>query len=157
MRHRRRFMCLFLTLLAAAVYLAAVSEAANRFFQSGLRRAASGEIEPAIGQFEAAIRIEPDFAGAWFNLGALLQRKGEPEAAIEHLNRVLTLQPGHAGAYNALGLIHEQQGEAVKAIAEFRIALAAQPKDPDVRHNLAIALFSAKEHAQAAEELKAVI
>jgi hypothetical protein len=59
MRNCRRFICLFLAVLAAAESLAAVSNAANRFFQAGLGLAASGEIEPAIGQFEAAIRLDP--------------------------------------------------------------------------------------------------
>jgi len=129
MRQFRRFICLFLTVLAAAESLA-VSDAANRFFQAGLRLAASGEIEPAIGQFEAAIRMEPAFADAWFNLGYVHEKRGELEPAERCMREAVRAKPKHDRAWYGMALVLIRKGDLAGAVSALEKNIALQPMSP---------------------------
>jgi tetratricopeptide (TPR) repeat protein len=70
-----------------------------------------GRLPDAIAQFEAALRINPNFAEAHNNLGIALASTGRglPEA-VTHFETALRINPGYAQASanlrNALSLLH---------------------------------------------------
>jgi tetratricopeptide (TPR) repeat protein len=45
-----------------------------------------GEMQPAIEAYGAALRLDPQFADAHFNLAQLLEREGEHQASLRHLS-----------------------------------------------------------------------
>ena len=47
----------------------------------GILKGKSGQISPAIADFEQAIRLKPDYAEAWYNRGIAYFQAGEPERA----------------------------------------------------------------------------
>ena len=58
-----------------------------------------GRLEEAISQFEAAVRLHPDFVAAQYNLGtALSQIPGREAEAIAHFEAVQRIEPSPAVA-----------------------------------------------------------
>ena len=49
-----------------------------------------------------AIKLKPDFAGAYNNLGNALLQKGELKEAIDHYRETLKLRPGFVAAQKNL-------------------------------------------------------
>src|SRR5690349_4369199 len=143
-------------LFAAGVLRCMAVDTAQAHFQRGLALAARNEIDAAIGEFEMAIRLRPDFADAYFNTGALLHKEGNTKDALAALNKAIELQPSHAEALNALGLIFEQQGHAIEAIQKFDQALKHRPNFIEAHLNLAIALTSAGRLHEALDECERV-
>jgi tetratricopeptide (TPR) repeat protein len=47
----------------------------------------------AIGHFQAALRIQPDYADAHYNLGVALANSGRVPEAIQHLEAAERLKP----------------------------------------------------------------
>jgi tetratricopeptide (TPR) repeat protein len=54
----------------------------------------TGRAQDAASEFEAAIRLRPDFAEAHFGLGVILLRMpGQRAEAVGHLERALEIRP----------------------------------------------------------------
>ncbi|MCH7705093.1 MAG: tetratricopeptide repeat protein, partial [Planctomycetes bacterium] len=70
-----------------------------------------GELDAAIEHYNAALRIDPEGAGAHNNLGGALRAKGELDAAIEHYNAALRIDPDYADAHNNLGIALQAKGD----------------------------------------------
>jgi tetratricopeptide (TPR) repeat protein len=52
-----------------------------------------GDLDGAISQFDAALKISPDNPLAHYQLGRALERKGKHEEAAIHLKRAAELDP----------------------------------------------------------------
>ncbi|MGO9245406.1 MAG: tetratricopeptide repeat protein, partial [Verrucomicrobiia bacterium] len=63
----------------------------------------------AIAHFEQALRIQPDFAEAQYNLGLALEELGRTAEAIEHYQQALKLRPDFNPARNALAQLQARQ------------------------------------------------
>jgi len=64
--------------------------------------AQAGRIPEAIAHLEQALRINPDFTEAHYNLGTALAQAGRNPEAIAHLEQALRLNPNFPLAQNAL-------------------------------------------------------
>jgi tetratricopeptide (TPR) repeat protein len=92
-------------------------------YNRGLERARAGDLPGAILQFQAAIRLDPDFALAHYNLGLAYRRSGRPELAAAPLARAVSLRPDRAGFHYAEGANLIDLGEKRRAERVFRDAL----------------------------------
>ena len=99
-----------------------------------------GKVQEAIGQYEQALRLKPDYAEAHNNLGMLLWRAGRIQEVIEHFEQVLRLRPGSAEAHNNLGVVLGQGGRTREAIGQYEQALRIKPDYADAHYNLGAAL-----------------
>ncbi|MGO9245544.1 MAG: tetratricopeptide repeat protein, partial [Verrucomicrobiia bacterium] len=63
-----------------------------------------GKTQEAIGQYEQALRIEPDYVDAHYNLGIALSHIGKIQEAIGQYEQALRIKPDHAKAHNNLGV-----------------------------------------------------
>jgi Flp pilus assembly protein TadD len=59
-------------------------------------------MQEAMEHFEQALRINPDDAKAYYNLGVVLAQAGRISEAIAHYDQALRLKPDFAEARNAL-------------------------------------------------------
>jgi Flp pilus assembly protein TadD len=61
-----------------------------------------------VAEFQEAIRLKPDYADAYNNLGVILLNQGRIDEAIKQLQEAIRLKPDYADAQNnlarALGL-----------------------------------------------------
>ena len=55
-----------------------------------------GQTDEAISQYQEGLRLKPDYAGAYSNLGVALARKGQMDEAISQYQEALRLKPDFA-------------------------------------------------------------
>jgi tetratricopeptide (TPR) repeat protein len=84
--------------------------------------------DDSIPELEEALREQPDYAGAHYNLARCLARKGETDNAIEHFLKTLALQPYDAPAWDGLGDAFLRKGKAREAISCYERALKIAPE-----------------------------
>jgi Flp pilus assembly protein TadD len=91
----------------------------------------------SIAQLEEAIREQPKYAAAHYNLGLRLAAKGEIDKAIEHFEQAVAIQPYYAGAWNGLGNAFLRKGDAAEAARDYERSLALEPESPSTLNGLA--------------------
>jgi hypothetical protein len=75
--------------------------------------------EEAIAAFREALRLDPDYAQAHNNLGALLQVSGQTDAALEHYLRAASLRPDNVESHTNLGQLLANRGQTAEAVRQF--------------------------------------
>jgi tetratricopeptide (TPR) repeat protein/mono/diheme cytochrome c family protein len=102
--------------------------------------AARNNLEAAISEYQAALRLRPDDAVASNGLGAALVADGQPQAATPLLAAAIDRRPDYVEAHYNLGIALAQTGEMEGAARQFRIVLELEPKDANAEANLGAAL-----------------
>src|SRR5712692_8748267 len=74
----------------------AQAEDAGQHFARAIQLHQAGEIQGAIAEYEACLKIEPDRIDAISNLGAALARLGRHAEAIQQYQHALKVSPGDA-------------------------------------------------------------
>jgi tetratricopeptide (TPR) repeat protein len=95
--------------------------------------------------YEEAIRLQPNYADAYYNRGSLLFAKGRIDEAIADWETVLEMHPNDADAHTSLGNALLQKGSLREAIAHYVTALGLAPEDPHSRNNVAWILATASD------------
>jgi Flp pilus assembly protein TadD len=101
-----------------------------------------GQLPEATTEFQAALRLDPDYADAHYNLGRILVKNPDqwPEA-IAHLQAALQAQPDNAEAHSILGSVLMNFPDRLpEAMAHLREAVRIKPDFAVAHYNLAGAL-----------------
>jgi tetratricopeptide (TPR) repeat protein len=88
-----------------------------------------GDYDRALGDYNAAIRLKPDYANAYNNRGNVYNRQGEYAPAIADYDRAIQLDPGLVEAYFNRGFAYNDKGESDRALADFDQAVQLKPHD----------------------------
>ncbi|MDP6095829.1 MAG: tetratricopeptide repeat protein, partial [Gammaproteobacteria bacterium] len=116
-----------------------------------------GESDAAIESYKKALKIKPDYAEAYNNMGNALLNKGEPDPAIESYKKALKIKPDYAGAYNSMGNALKDKGEPDPAIESFKKALKIKPDYAEAYNNMGNALLDKGDPEAAIESYKMAI
>ena len=92
----------------------------------------------AAGAYDKAIELDPDYADAYCNLGAVRYNQGQRAAARRAFEACLARNADHVEANFNLANVLEEAGEDEQALTLYRRALAADPLYPDLHINLAL-------------------
>ena len=84
-----------------------------------------------------ALRLKPNFAEAYNNLGAALTDQGRVDEAISHYTAALRLQPRYVKARYNLGMTLARQGRFAEAREHFAEVLRLDPNHAAARRFLA--------------------
>jgi tetratricopeptide (TPR) repeat protein len=119
------------TLVRAQVESAPRSAKAHLNLASNLSE--SGDFAAAVSELETALRIAPDFAWSWYELGDVRERMGSRDAALEAWARALEIDPN----------VHDARGRSIqalldlgrreRAVAQMTELVARAPENPLVR------------------------
>ena len=99
--------------------------------------ARKGLADQALVHYEQAIKLQPNYADAYYNRGNVLLTEGRTDEAIQDLERALQIQPDHADAHTCLGNALLRHGAINEAIAQYERAAALAPNDAHSRNNIA--------------------
>ena len=105
----------------------------------GAAKAALQKFDAAIEHYKQAIKIKPDYADAYNNMGISQQGKGDLEAAIESFNKALEIKHDFTEAYNNLGNTLQKKGDLESAIENYQQAIYLKPEHAETYYNLGVA------------------
>ena len=86
------------------------SKAITLFNLQGAANAALQNYEKAIDSYKQAIKIKPDFADAYNNMGNVLHVKNDHEAAIQSFKQAIKISSDYAEAYVGMGHAYFELG-----------------------------------------------
>ena len=102
-----------------------------------------------MAHYQQALRLKPDYAEAYNNLGIALKDQGQLVEAVAEYQQALRLKPDHAEAHNNLGNALQDQGQLAGAVAHYQQALRLKPDYAEAHNNLGNALQDQGQLAEA--------
>jgi predicted O-linked N-acetylglucosamine transferase (SPINDLY family) len=127
----------------------AISGSAKVKFEEGKNQVKDHNLEQAVICFQEAIALQPDYVGAYNQLGNALQGLGESEQAIACYQKILEINPNVAAAHCNLGSIWQTQEKFEAAIAAYQRAIALKPDFVLAHQNLGGLLASQRRFVEA--------
>ncbi len=118
---------------------------------------ARGDIDEAVGHYEAALRLRPDDPEAHYNLGRARMAQEQFDSAIAHFLAVMRQRPDHARASYNLGLALRRVGRTEEAIEPYRRAIEIEPQFAEAHYALGIALRSLDRTEEAIAAYRAAV
>ena len=119
--------------------LAPPQPSADSFLTSGVQKYNAKDFQGAIADYDTAIRLNPNFAIAYFNRGNAKDDLGDSQGAIADFDTAIRLNPNDADAYRNRGAVKVTIGDQKGAIADFDTAIRLNPNYADAYYNRGIA------------------
>ena len=119
-------------------YVAAVPGNAPAWVGLGLGYEDLKRFDDAQKAFESALKADPNFAEAEYQLGVLISTTGNSALATQHYERALQLNPRHTLALEKLGGLYLQSGQFEKARDVLLKSESLDPTNRQVEYGLAL-------------------
>lgn len=139
-----------------ALYDAALAVGPHRtaYHNRGTTLLRLGQPARALADFNAALRLHPDYASALNNRASVWMELGNLDAALADCSAALRANPAFADAFNNRGNVHSRRGEPEQAVADYDCAIKLNPAAPLYYNNRAAAWFEQKQFARAQADLQ---
>ena len=108
-----------------------------------------GRFSKAIELYKRVIKLKPDYAEAYNNIGIAFKENSDFTAAIESYNKAISLNPHLVQVYNNLGLAFNKLGEYQKSIDAYNKALELKPDYAEAHNNLGVVYNELYKHEEA--------
>jgi tetratricopeptide (TPR) repeat protein len=115
------------------------------------------DLDEAISNYKAALKMKPDYAVALYNLGNVFIMKGETDKAIEYYMKALHIKPDYLEVLNNLGTAFINKKKIDDASLYLKRAIELNPRQTDVRNNLANVLFMQGKHDEAVLQYQEIL
>ena len=122
---------------------------AKIIYNRGTILADAGDYAKAKEEFTLALRADPRFVDAGYNLAVVMLATGEPERAVAILEQVMAIRPDVALFEFALGKAHFDAERVPEALEHFENAVRLDPSLEDARFAQAVALLGIGEREEA--------
>ena len=116
-----------------------------------------GDIENAYQGFKKASEIDPNYALAWHNMGAIQLSKKQYDSAIQYLNRAISLNPDYQNSYGARGETRFNMGDYRGAIEDYNKFILHFQGNPDVYFMRGQAKHNIRDYKSAIEDFTKAI
>jgi len=112
----------------------------------------------AIDSYQQAIRIDPDYAFAWHNLGNAYYRSNQRSKAIEAYHQAIRIIPKNAFAWFNLGCTYYHDSKQVSKMFEaYQQAIRINPEYADAWNNISVAYSRENQYDKEDEACQQVI
>ncbi|MDY6900212.1 MAG: tetratricopeptide repeat protein [Cyanobacteriota bacterium] len=119
--------------------------------QIAVKKHNNGQLEAAIEYYQQILKLKPDYAQVYSNLGVLLKQQGDLPAAINSFHQAVKIKPDLVEAYCNLGTTLKKQGNLSAAIDAFQQAVKIKPDLVEAHCSLGVAL---KEQGNLSDAIK---
>ncbi|HJX83339.1 MAG TPA: tetratricopeptide repeat protein [Candidatus Angelobacter sp.] len=137
---RRAAAISFLCMIAMACSGAQQTETAEGHYKLGATYFEMGDLNGAIAEYQAALRLSPNHVQARASLCIALYANNDLSGAIAECQAALQLNPNLAEVHYRLGLALSDKGDLNKAIVEYRAAIRLDSSLVGAHFNLGVAL-----------------
>ena len=121
----------------------------NAWNNLGLLDTREGHTEAAIGCFQEALRLNPDYFIALENLGNAYRQQQRWDEARKALDRALAVRPQDPEVNYSLGMIFAQTEDTARAYEYLQKALRFRPAYPEALNNLGVLYLRTRRRDQA--------
>src|SRR6516164_1023899 len=125
-------------------------------FESAQRALAAGDYRSAESGFREVLKLDPQSAAAYVNLGVVYMRTQKFDAAIKALESAKKLAPTMAGIDLNLGLAYYHKKDYPQAIPHFAAVLAADPHSLQARYLKGMCHFALDDYAAVVDTLESI-
>ena len=153
----------FLPALAAALLVAGCASAprgrdlALEYYAIGNAWLDMGRYEKALDAYRSALRLDPAFVKADYNLALTYARMRSTADAESILNRLLAEDPRNVTLLSTLAWAYHLGGRDGEALATYDRVLAAAPESVDAWYNSALILWNEGKKAEALERTRRML
>src|SRR5260370_18370610 len=88
------------------------------------------DADPAIQEYNQAIRQRPNHAEPFYNRGMAYYQLGKDQEAVNDFEKAIELKPDYVPAYLSRGLALTKLGQYPQAVRDFVQVILLQPKEP---------------------------
>lgn len=145
--------CLGVTMQLSAISLDHLPNHQDRgmkMYISGTQKLQDGDFVGALEDLTRAVRIRPDLAEAFHNLGFALEKTGDLRGAGQAYERALAIKPQYPSALNNLGyLLAVTETDIQRALLLCQRAVELEPSSATYRNSLGWANYKAGRIEQA--------
>ncbi len=124
------------------------------YYRGNFALYALGESDRAIDLYQRALKIDPEFVLARYDLAVTYRGLGEIDKAIAEYEKALKINPRFPEALSNLGGQYFRKGNVEQAVAHFRRAIEVYPNFIQALSNLGAALNKLGQSQQALPHLK---
>ena len=111
------------------------SKTAIDFFKDGCKKYDEKDFKGAIVDYDEAIRLDPNYAGIYYNRGLAKSDLGDKYGEIADYNEAIRLNPNYAGIYFIRGVVKSNLGDKHGAIDDYNEAIRLNPNYADAYFN----------------------
>jgi Flp pilus assembly protein TadD len=126
-------------------------------FDRAWELAEKGRYKDAIAEWQTALAMNSEDAGAHNNIGFALAREGRLDEAIVHWRKALALNDEYVEVHRNLGAALLDSGAAAEAIPHLRKFTEAAPQDARAAYSLGLALLRAGRPGEAIAPFEAAL
>ena len=130
---------------------------ADTRFAAGQLAESQGNVELAVQQYRAALKLDPDHKQTLFRLGALYTEAKRYSEAVAVWQHYVKVTKQSADAYNDLALCYEQAGKLGEAEQTFKTALGRSPDNATCHVNYGLMLARAGRVDDATKQFQTVL
>jgi superkiller protein 3 len=116
-----------------------------------------GRSDESIHCYYQALKLDPDYDEAHYNLGCEYKLQNQPGQAELHLRKAIEIDPQYAIAYAELGIVLKKKGELKEALRLLRKSIRLNPNYGWSRIYLANTLWHQRKLKAADEQYRKVI
>lgn len=125
------------------------ADLARLHFSRGVEWVAKNDFDRAIADYDATIRLAPNFADAFYNRGNAWANKGEPDRAISDYEAAIRLNPKDVAPYVGRAVELTLKGDYARAVSDYDAALRMDPKSDDAYFGRGRARFYSGDYQRA--------
>jgi tetratricopeptide (TPR) repeat protein len=93
-------------------------------------------LQEAIDEYKQTIKIKPDYADAYINLGVTYYKLGRHQDAIEAYKQAIRIKPDFVLAHYNLGVAYLVTGDKESALEEYKILKTLDTEQANKLFNL---------------------
>ncbi len=99
----------------------------DEWLKIGNAHATLGQLNEALAAYQTALKIKPDSAAAYTNIGVVYYQSGKFDDAVQQMQKALEIDPNDAETHYMLGATYMQQQKLDEAEKSFNKALELKP------------------------------
>jgi lipoprotein NlpI len=130
---------------------------ADDFFLQANVKLGKQDYRGAIADYTQAIRLNPNYVGAYINRGIARRRNGDLQGALADYDKVIQLDPNDFGGYVNRANVRLDLGDPKGALADADQAIRIDPKAATAHYNRGVALDDLRDYTASMASYNQVI